>query len=179
MRFLQMLLYAKLQTLAAHPAHGTPDEMAVFDYIYGVLHAPDYRGTYAEFLKIDFPRIPWPADADAFWDIAGKGGVLRRLHLMKDAAIGDAPYPFAGAGDSVVEKPAFRDGKVWINPTQHFANAPRVAWDFYIGGYQPAQKWLKDRKGRALSYDDVRHYQRILKILSETHRIMGTIRIAP
>ena len=64
---------------------------------------------------------------------------------------------------------------VWINATQYFDNAPEVSWGFYIGGYQPAQKWLKDRKARALNLDDVKHYQRILKILSETDRIMATI----
>lgn len=168
-------LYGRLQSLATHPAHGTPDEIAVFDYIYGVLHCPAYRATYAEFLKIDFPRIPWPKTPDAFWDIAGKGGMLRRLHLMEPAAIGPTPYPFEGQGDGIIDKPRFEDGRVWINATQSFANAPEVAWGFYIGGYQPAQKWLKDRKGRQMGFDDIQHYQRILKILSETDRIMTTI----
>lgn len=85
------------------------------------------------------------------------------------------PYPFKGDGDSVVDKPHYQDGRVWINETQYFDAAPEVAWRFYIGGYQPAQKWLKDRKGHALSFEDVKHYQRILKILSETDRIMQTI----
>ncbi|MCZ8140969.1 MAG: DNA methyltransferase [Acetobacteraceae bacterium] len=168
-------LYAKLQKLAAHPSHGTPDEVQVFDYIYGVLHCPAYRATYTEFLKIDFPRIPWPASPDEFWDISAKGTQLRKLHLMDPATIGPTPYPFMGEGDNLVDKPDFRDGKVWINKTQYFDAAPKISWDFYIGGYQPAQKWLKDRKGRALSFDDVKHYQRILKILAETDRIMKTI----
>lgn len=171
-------LYAKLRKFAKHPKRGEPDEVAVFDYIYGVLHCPAYRKTYAEFLKIDFPRIPWPASPDVFWDVVDKGGQLRRLHLMESAAIGDTPYPFAGdecEGKSKVEKPEFRDGAVWINKHQRFENAPEVSWGFYIGGYQPAQKWLKDRKGRTLDYNDVQHYQRILKILAETDRIMKTI----
>jgi len=168
-------LYAKLRKLAKHPDHGTPEELAVFDYIYGVLHCPDYRDTYAEFLKIDFPRIPWPKTPDEFWNVSANGTVLRKLHLMDPATIGPTPYPFTGEGDNVVEKPIFKDGKVWINKTQHFDNAPEISWGFYIGGYQPAQKWLKDRKGRTLSFDDVKHYQRILKILSETDRIMQTI----
>jgi type I restriction-modification system DNA methylase subunit len=168
-------LYAKLQELATHPDHGTPDEVTVFDYIYGVLHCPAYRETYAEFLKIDFPRIPWPASPDEFWDVSAKGKELRKLHLMDPAAIGETPYPFTGDGDNVVGKPRFEDGKVWINDTQYFNCAPKVSWGFYIGGYQPAQKWLKDRKGRALSFEDVKHYQRILKILSETDRIMKEI----
>lgn len=168
-------LYARLQALAQHPTHGTPDEVAVFDYIYGVLHCPADRATYAEFLKIDFPRIPWPASPGEFWDVATKGTQLRNLHLMDPATIGQTPYPFTGDGDNMVDKPRFEDGKVWINATQYFDNAPEVSWTFYIGGYQPAQKWLKDRKGRALSFDDVKHYQRILKILAETDRIMQTI----
>jgi hypothetical protein len=168
-------LYKRLQEMAAHPDKGSPDEIAVFDYIYGVLHCPAYRETYAEFLKIDFPRIPWPTSPDAFWDVSAKGTELRKLHLMEPAAIGATPFPFTGDGDNVVDKPRFEDGRVWINATQYFDSAPEISWGFYIGGYQPAQKWLKDRKGRALGIEDVRHYQRILKILAETDRIMGTI----
>ncbi len=168
-------LYTKLQKMADHPDHGKPDEVQVFDYIYGVLHCPAYRETYAEFLKIDFPRIPWPATPDGFWDVSAKGTELRKLHLMDPDTIGQTPYPFTGEGDNVVEKPSFADGKIWINKSQYFDAAPEVSWVFYIGGYQPAQKWLKDRKGRKLSFDDVKHYQRILKILSETDRIMQTI----
>ncbi len=168
-------LYKKFCRLAAHAEHGEPNEVAVFDYIYGVLHCPTFRETYAEFLKIDFPRVPWPASPTVFWNVSAKGGQLRRLHLMDDAAIGETPFAFSGEGDSVVGKPRFEDGRVWINNTQSFENAPPVAWDFYIGGYQPAQKWLKDRKGRELTFNDVRHYQKILKILSETDRIMKSI----
>ena len=168
-------LYKRLRKLAAHATHGVPDEVQVFDYIYGVLHCPAYRNTYAEFLKIDFPRIPWPASPDEFWDVSARGAKLRKLHLMDPAAIGPTPYAFTGDGDNVVDKPRFEDGRVWINATQYFDSAPEVSWGFFIGGYQPAQKWLKDRKGRALSFDDVKHYQRILKILAETDRIMGTI----
>ena len=149
--------------------------MQTFYYRYGVLHCPAYRATYAEFLKIDLPRIPWPATPDEFWDISAKGQTLRKLHLMDPATIGPAPYPFKGEGGGTVEKPRFEDGKVWINQTQYFDAAPAVSWGFYIGAYQSAQKWLKDRKGRALSFEDVRHYQRVLKILSETDRIMQTI----
>tara|TARA_R110000868_G_scaffold361248_1_gene623236 strand:- start:2561 stop:3259 length:699 start_codon:yes stop_codon:yes gene_type:complete len=122
-----------------------PDEVKVFDYIYGILHSPAYRATYAEFLKIDFPRIPFPANRDSFRAISEQGEALRRLHLMEDTAIGATPYPFHGEGDSVVEKPHHKDGQVWINSTQYFDDVPAIAWDFHIGGYQPAQKWLKDR----------------------------------
>lgn len=154
------------------------DELRVFDYIYGVLHSPDYRRTYAQFLKIDFPRIPYPASPEVFAHVSELGGQLRRLHLMEDAAIGDTPYLFNGEGDNVVVKPALSDdGRVFINPGQWFQGVPLRAWEFHIGGYQPAQKWLKDRRGRALSFDDVRHYQKIIKILVETDRIMQLIKL--
>ena len=100
---------------------------------------------------------------------------MRKLHLMDPAIIGQTLYPFTGEGDNVVEKPEFKDGKVWINKTQYFADAPEVSWGFYIGGYQTAQKWLKDRKGVQLSFADIKHYQKIIKILFETDRIMRTI----
>lgn len=168
-------IWRKLRELAKDDTRGEPDEIAIFDYIYGVLHSPDYRETFAEFLKTDFPRIPYPASPDIFWHVAEKGGALRRLHLMEPASIGETPFPFMGEGDSVVDRPSFDAGSVWINKAQRFEGVPEIAWNFYIGGYQPAQKWLKDRKGRALSFADIQHYQRIIKVLSETHRIMGEI----
>jgi type I restriction-modification system DNA methylase subunit len=152
-----------------------PDEVAIFDYIYGVLHCPAYRETYKEFLKIDFPRVPYPPSPEVFWDVSAKGSALRKLHLMEDAAIGPTPYKFTGVGDTVVGKVKYEGGRVAINDAQGFDNVPEIAWNFYIGGYQPAQKWLKDRKGRELSFEDIKHYQKIIKILSETDRIMKTI----
>jgi len=151
----------------------------VFDYVYGVLHSPDYRATYAEFLKIDFPRIPWPASPEVFRHVSEKGERLRRLHLMEPDAVGEAPFVFDGEGDDVVAAgyPKFADGRVFINPHQRFEGVPEPAWSFFIGGYQPAQKWLKDRRGRALSWDDVGHYQKIVKILVETDRIMKEIQL--
>lgn len=156
-----------------------PSEVKVFDYIYGVLHSPDYRATYAEFLKIDFPRIPYPASPEVFAHVSERGEALRRLHLMEAAAIGETPYVFDGEGDDVVAAgyPKFEGGRVLINKDQYFDAVPEVAWSFYIGGYQPAQKWLKDRRGRALSWDDIGHYQKIIKILDETDRIMKLIKL--
>jgi hypothetical protein len=154
-----------------------PDEVKVFDYIYGALHCPAYRDTYSELLKSGFPRIPFPPSPEVFRAVSEQGETLRRLHLMEDAAIGATSYPFHGDGESVVDKPRFDDGKVWINAGQRFDDVSSTAWDFHIGGYQPAQKWLKDRKGRALTYDDIRHYQKIIKILAETDRIMKEIEL--
>ncbi|MEL6946189.1 MAG: type ISP restriction/modification enzyme [Pseudomonadota bacterium] len=156
---------------------GRPNEVAIFDYIYGVLHCPAYRETYKEFLKIDFPRIPYPPSPEVFRDVQEKGTALRRLHLMEEAVIGETPFPFTGDGDSVVGKLKYEGGAVFINDTQCFEAIPEIAWNFYIGGYQPAQKWLKDRKGRTLSFDDILHYQKIIKILSETDRMMKTIQM--
>lgn len=168
-------IFRRIQRMAEDSSRGKPDEVAVFDYIYGVLHCPAYRETFAEFLKIDFPRIPWPASIAEFWDVSDKGKSLRRLHLMEPQTVGEASFPFKGQGDAMVDLPRYQDGKVWINETQYFDAVPEVSWSFYIGGYQPAQKWLKDRKGIAISFEDVKHYQRVLKVLSETARIMKTI----
>lgn len=156
-----------------------PSEVKVFDYIYGVLHSPDYRETFAEFLKIDFPRIPYPPSPEVFRHVSEKGEALRRLHLMEPAAIGETPYPYHGEGDDVVASgfPRFDGGKVRINKGQYFAGVPEIAWGFYVGGYQPAQKWLKDRRGKKLTWDDIVHYQNIIKILVETDRIMREIEL--
>ncbi|MBA3510461.1 type ISP restriction/modification enzyme [Sphingomonas sp.] len=156
-----------------------PSEVKLFDYIYGVLHSPAYRETFAEFLKIDFPRIPYPPSPQVFRHVSEKGEQLRRLHLMEPAAIGDTPYPYHGEGDDVVVGgyPKFEGGEVHINEDQYFDAVPEVAWSFYIGGYQPAHKWLKDRRARVLSWDDIGHYQKIVKILAETDRIMKEIEL--
>ena len=147
----------------------------VFDYIYAVLHSPSYREKYKEFLKIDFPRIPYPENAEQFWKLVALGGTLRRLHLLEgvEPQVGMADYPIAGSNE--VEKPEYVDGKVYINDSQFFENVPLVAWNFYIGGYQPAQKWLKDRKGRTLGYDDILHYQRVIRVLEETGEVMREV----
>jgi predicted helicase len=171
-------LHKKFLKSASHHLHGSPSPEDIFDYIYAVLHCPVYRETYAEFLKIDFPRIPWPSSPDMFWEMVPHGTALRRLHMMEDAVIGDtSAHVFVGDGDGIVDKPEHREGRVWINATQSFAAVPKLVWGFFIGGYQPAQKWLKDRKGRALGFEDIRHYQSIIKILSETDRIMTGIKM--
>ena len=151
----------------------TPEQL--FDYIYAVLHSPAYRTRYAEFLKSDFPRIPYPTDRKTFDMLVAKGGELRALHLMESPVLDKLITRYPVSGDHIVDKIRFENGKVWINVTQYFDGVPQVAWEFYIGGYQPAQKWLKDRKGRALTADDIRHYQRIIIALSETDRLMKEI----
>jgi predicted helicase len=154
---------------------GTFAPIDLLDYIYAVLHSPTYREKYKEFLKIDFPRVPYPDDKDSFWRLVSLGGELRQIHLLESPVVAKFITQYPVDGDNVVRKPRYQDGKVFINDSQYFAGVPEIAWNFYIGGYQPAQKWLKDRKERKLEFDDIQHYQKIIVALSETHRIMKEI----
>jgi predicted helicase len=174
----------------------------LLDYIYAVLHSPTYREKYKEFLKIDFPRVPYPKDVDTFWQLVNLGGKLREIHLLESPVVNKRITQYPIGGDNKVVKPRFvmltkeasaekaltqtvrsfvpQDdsvplGNVFINDLQHFANVPEVAWNFYIGGYQPAQKWLKDRKDRTLTFEDIIHYQKIIAALTETDRLMKEI----
>lgn len=151
----------------------TPEN--ILDYIYAVLHSPAYREKYKEFLKIDFPRVPYPENKEKFFTLAKLGEKLRGLHLMTNVEVNNFITTFPESGTDEVQKILYKDGKVFINVNQYFGNVPEVAWNFYIGGYQPAQKWLKDRKGRKLTNNDIEHYQKIIKVLSETDRIMKEI----
>ena len=151
----------------------TPEE--VFDYIYGVLHSPRYHKYYREFLKVDFPRIPYPENAAQFGHFVSYGNRLRQLHLLHSLPDMPSVATFPMSGTCTVEQPRYAAGRVYINATQYFDHVPEAAWQFYIGGYQPAQKWLKDRKGRTLSFDDIAHYQKIIRVLLETDKLMGEI----
>ncbi len=147
----------------------------ILDYIYAVLHSPTYRETYKEFLKIDFPRVPYPKDAVSFWQLVKLGGEIRQIHLLESPVVENYITQYPMDGDNVVGKIRYAEGKVYINETQYFDHVPEVAWNFYIGGYQPAQKWLKDRRERTLGFEDILHYQKIIVALSETDRIMREI----
>ncbi len=149
----------------------TPEELLY--YIYGVLHSPTYRERYKEFLKIDFPRIPLPENEEEFMRKGDIGRQLIDLHLMHDAHIWQLTTIFPVSGDCMVKAISYKDGRVMINDTQYFDNVPEETWNAYIGGYQPAQKWLKDRKGRTLNYDDINHYRRIIHALTHTIRLMN------
>lgn len=155
--------------------NGTFAPIDILDYIYAVLHSPNYRESYKEFLKIDFPRVPYPKDAKTFLELGKLGAELRKLHLLESPKVEQYITQYPIDGDNIVTKPIYKDGQVWINDTQYFNHVPEIAWHFYIGGYQPAQKWLKDRKDRALDFEDILHYQKIIVALTETNRIMQEI----
>jgi len=129
----------------------------IFDYIYAVLHSPSYREKYKEFLKIDFPRVPYPQDAKSFKRLVALGSELRSLHLLESPKVNKFITTYPVSGSDTVEKITYQSGKVFINKEQYFGNVPEIAWNFYIGGYQPAQKWLKDRKNRKLTNADIEH----------------------
>ena len=147
----------------------------ILDYIYAVLHSPTYREKYNEFLKIDFPRVPYPKDKDTFWKLVKLGGEIRQIHLLESAVVDKPISKYPHTGTNVVGKTKYENGNVYINETQCFEGVTEIAWNFYIGGYQPAQKWLKDRKDRELQIDDIRHYMKIIVALTETDRIMKEI----
>lgn len=151
---------------------GTFAPIDVLDYIYAVLHSPKYRETYKEFLKIDFPRVPYPTDDAKFWKLVELGSELRSIHLLESNKLNALTIGYPISGDNIVSKLKYEDEKVHINDTQYFENVPEIAWNFYIGGYQPAQKWLKDRKGKELTYDDIIHYQKIINALYLTDKLM-------
>ncbi len=151
----------------------TPED--ILDYIYASLHSPKYRETYKEFLKIDFPRVQYPADKKEFERLVKIGTTLRGLHLMNDPECQNLITAYSQSGSDVVEKVKYENGNVYINDTQYFGNVPEISWNFYIGGYQPAQKYLKDRKGRKLTNEEIEHYQKIIKVLLESDKLMKEI----
>jgi predicted helicase len=171
---LSAILCVKHLSVFGIPAGLTPED--IFNYIYAILHSPTYRKRYAEFLKIDFPRVPLTSNVELFRSLATLGGELVALHLLEAPKVNDFITRFTGKGDnSIPKKPTWEENAVWINPTQRFEGVPENVWNFHIGGYQVCEKWLKDRKGRTLSTDDITHYQRIVVALNETIRIMAEI----
>jgi predicted helicase len=168
----------KIGLTCTNEKEATKDTFApidILDYIYAVLHSPTYREKYKEFLKIDFPRVPYPNDVKTFWQLVKLGSEIRQIHLLESAIVEKYITQYPVDGDNIVTKPKYQDKKVYINDTQYFDNVPEVAWNFFIGGYQPAQKWLKDRKERTLQFDDILHYQKIIVALTETDRLMKEI----
>ncbi len=162
-------------TIEKEITKGTFAPIDILDYIYAVLHSRTYREKYKEFLKTDFPRIPYPTNSTTFWQLVALGADIRQIHLLESPIVEKYITQYPIDGDNVVTKPKYENGKVFINDTQYFDNVPEVAWTFFIGGYQPAQKWLKDRKELTLEFDDILHYQKIIVALTQTDNIMTKI----
>ena len=152
---------------------------AVFHYIYAILHSPEYRRRYADFLKSDFPRIPLTNDRALFTKLATLGKQLADLHLMETEGENTPAFPVVGSNR--MEKVRYAPpndglpGRVWINRDQYFEGVTPETWTFAIGGYRPAEKWLKDRKDRVLLFDDITHYRSMCAALAETPAIMARI----
>jgi hypothetical protein len=159
----------------------------IFYYTYAVFHSPNYRTRYAEFLKIDFPRIPMPGSLDQFYALDRLGGELVALHLMESPKLDDFITAYIGPKNPEVRRVGWGDDTVWLDAagtkkgqpaspgTIGFRGVPEAVWNFRIGGYQVCEKWLKDRSGRALSNGDIAHYQKIVVALAETVRLMQEI----
>jgi predicted helicase len=157
----------------------TPIPESIFYYIYAVLHSPTYRTRYSEYLKRDFPCIPLTSNDKLFRQLADYGEQLVQLHLMTSPKLDNLITKFVeGTGKRTVASghPKYKDGAVHINTKgDKFTEVPEEVWNFYVGGYQPCQKWLKDRKGRTLSDEDILHYQKIVVALKETIELMTKI----
>ena len=151
----------------------------IFNYIYAIFHSPTYRDRYAEFLKIDFPRVPLTSQPQLFWQLANLGDELVQIHLMKTKLEENVGFPVVG--DNIIEKVSYteptteQNGRVYINKTQYIDNVPPEVYNFYIGGYQVCNKWLKDRKSREFTDDDFEHYAQIVAILQRTIELMTEI----
>jgi hypothetical protein len=166
-------------------------QVDLLDYIYAVLHSVSIRGQYKEFVTREFPWVPYPKDSQTFWKLVELGGELRRTHLLESSKIMQhIPY-FPVSGTNHIEKFGFKIydneevvskehcsdylGAVYINEDQFFADVTISAWELIIGGTQPAQTWLKERKGKILSNEEISYYQKILVALSETCRLIEEV----
>jgi len=147
----------------------------ILDYVYAYLHAPSYRAKFGEFLKTDFPRRPYPSDGGVFRALTEHGRHLRGLHLLTDPAVRTPITTFPATGTDTVEKLSYQSNRVYINDEQYWDGVPTDVWNFYIGGYQPAQKYLKDRKGKKLTNAEFENYEQMVVSLSETIKVMGEI----
>jgi predicted helicase len=153
----------------------TPEQ--IFHYIYGLLYSNAYRKKYAEFLKTDFPRVPFTKDYKLFNKLAEKGEELVELHLLKSERLATPIAKCEGPGELRVEKVTYDRNKarVHINPEKWFTGIPPEVWEYHIGGYQVAEKWLKDRKGRTLSSEEVSHYSKVITAIAETMKIQASL----
>jgi len=163
-------------------AHGDrPTPEVSFYYIYATIYSNVYREKYAEFLRIDFPRIPFTSDHELFDELAALGKRLVNLHLLRSDELDPPIAKFEGDGDGIVQ--TGKNGlcydpeteRVFINETQCFKGLPPQVWEYQIGGYQVCDKWLKDRKGRRLNLDEIKTYCQIVTALAKTIEIQAEI----
>ena len=154
-----------------------PSPEEIFYYIYAVLYSETYRTKYAEFLKIDFPRVPFTKDYKLFKKMSEYGNRLADLHLLKSPELDSPIARFQGKGDNRVKKLKYDDkaGVLYINKEQYFEGISQDVWSYQIGGYQVCDKWLKDRKDRVLSLDEIQTYCRIVTAIHKTIQIQKEI----
>jgi predicted helicase len=154
-----------------------PSPEQIFHYIYALLYSNAYRKKYAEFLKADFPRVPFTKDQSLFYKLAEKGEELVELHLLKSKKLAKPIAKCEGSGDLRVDKIIYDRNKalVHINPEKWFTGIPPEVWEYHIGGYQVSEKWLKDRKGKELSSEEVAHYARVVTAIAETITIQQSL----
>ena len=172
---LETALSQKVVGPHGRPAGPTPED--IFHYTYAASHSPGYRSRYAEFLKIDFPRLLLIGNLELFRALARLGGELTALHLLESPKLDQSITEFIGGRNPEVEKISWSKNTVWVDKAQTtgFQGVREDVWNFHIGGYQVCEKWLKDRKGRTLSLDDLTHYHKIVVALTETIRLMQEI----
>ena len=157
------------------PAGLSPED--IFYYLYAVFYSPGYRTRYAEFLKTDFPRLPLTGNMELLLELARLGSDLIALHLVESPKLAAPTAEFIDAGNAEVQKVSWSNSTVWIDKAQTigFNGVPEEVWNFHIGGYQVCEKWLKYRKGRMLSDEDIAHYQKIVVAIAETILLMAEI----
>jgi len=167
------VLWKKLEN--AYSASLLPEQ--VFFYIYSVLYSNFYRIKYAEFLKYDYPRIPFTTDYALFTEMSKLGRKLVKLHILNLDILSIPITKFQGKGDNIVRKPLFieEESRIYINKVQYFEGIEQELWEYQIGGYQVLYKWLKDRKGRELSLEEIKHYCRVVTALKRTIEIQEEI----
>lgn len=156
-----------------------PAAEEVLHYIYAILYSPSYRSKYTDFLRTDFPRIPFTTSKHLFAKLAASGKRLVDFHLLKSPELDNPICRFQGKGDNRVEKQVYNEieKRVYINKTQYFEGVEPEVWEYQIGGYQVLSKWLKDRKKRILNLDDIKHYCRVVTALAKTIDIQREIDI--
>ncbi|MEO8824117.1 MAG: type ISP restriction/modification enzyme, partial [Ginsengibacter sp.] len=144
----------------------------ILDYLYAFLYLSSYREKYN---KIGFPEVPFPTDTSIFWKLVALGSELRQIHLLECSLVEKLITNYPVGGNNLINQINYSGNKVFINETQYFDNVPQIAWNFKIGSFQPAQKWLKDRKEKEISLKEISLYQKIIVALKETNRIMNEV----